>query len=68
MNIAIPLEQVIESFETWYKKEYIVREGARGRASKHLMVHNDHYISDHAADCFKVWCAGIQAALVFKGE
>lgn len=50
-------EEIKAIFEQWYKAEYLIREGARGRASRHLMQYDGEYISDHAAECYKVWCA-----------
>lgn len=53
------IEQINEAFETFYKEEYIIRAGARGRASKHLEKHDGVYISDHANECYKVWVCGV---------
>lgn len=61
-------EQIIESFESWYKEEYVVRDGARGVASRHLSTHNGEYISDHARELFKVWCTAVHQHLRFKNN
>jgi hypothetical protein len=53
-------EEVTEAFEAWYSEEYVIRSGARGRASRNLTKHENEYISDHAAECFKVWAAAIR--------
>jgi hypothetical protein len=53
-------EEIIEAFEEWYVGEYVIRSGAYGRASRNLTKHDGQYISDHAAECFKVWCAAIK--------
>jgi hypothetical protein len=53
-------KEITEAFEAWYLEEYVVRSGARGRASRHLALHLGQYISDHAAECFKVWCAAVK--------
>lgn len=52
-------EELTESFEAWYADAYVVRSGARGRASRHLTKHDGQYISDHAAECFTVWYAAM---------
>jgi hypothetical protein len=53
-------KEITEAFEAWYLEEYVIRSGARGRASRNLTKHEGEYISDHAAECFKVWCAAIK--------
>jgi len=52
-------EEMTETFETFYTNTYNIRYGARGRASRHLEKYDGVYISDHAAECFKVWCAAM---------
>jgi hypothetical protein len=55
-------EELTESFEAWYAEEYShsIKRGARGRAGCHLTQFDGEYISDHARDNFKVWCAAIK--------
>lgn len=55
----IEMIEMMESFEAWYSNTYTIRGGARGRASRHLAKHEGVYISDHAAECFTVWCAAM---------
>ena len=59
-------EEIIEAFEAWYREEYVVRSGARGRASRHLEKHNGEYISDHARESFRIYCVGLQRAFLYK--
>jgi hypothetical protein len=56
------IEEMMETFEDWYAEEYShsIKRGARGRASNHLAKYEGEYISDHAKDNFKVWCAAIK--------
>ena len=51
-------EEIKAAFEAWYSEEYSfqMRRGA-GRAGHHLKQYEGEYISDHARDNFKVWCA-----------
>lgn len=55
------VDQHREEFETFYRNQFKIRNGARGVASNHLEMHNDVYISDHAALCWVVW---LNSALV----
>lgn len=59
-------EEVIEAFEEYYRSEFVIRAGARGRASNNLERHKGEYISEHANLCFRVWCKGMQRALLYK--
>lgn len=49
------VDQHREEFEAFYKEQFKIRHGARGRASNHLDIHDGAYISDHAATCWLVW-------------
>lgn len=49
------VDQHRKEFETFYRNQFKIRNGARGVASNHLEMHNDLYISDHAALCWVVW-------------
>lgn len=49
------VDQHRKEFETFYRNQFKIRNGARGVASNHLEMHNDFYISDHAALCWVVW-------------
>lgn len=59
-------EAIIEAFELWYKDEYVIRSGARGRASRHLEMYAGEYVSDHARESFKIYCEGMKRAFLFK--
>jgi hypothetical protein len=54
------VEEFRESFEAWYADHYTIRGGARGRASRHLTRYEGEYVSDHALECFTVWCAAME--------
>lgn len=54
------MSDIRESFEEFYKETYVIRQGARGVASRHLERYKDEYISEHAAECYKVWCAAMK--------
>lgn len=53
------IEQIQEAFESWYKEEYVIRQGARGRASRHLEQHDGAYISDHANESYRAFIVGV---------
>lgn len=55
-------EELTESFEAWYKEEYewSMKRGSTGRSGMHLKQYENEYISDHARDNFKVWCAAMK--------
>lgn len=50
-----------ESFENWYSDvyEWEIKRGSRGQTGKHLTKYDGDYISNHARDNFKVWCAAM---------
>lgn len=50
-----------ETFESWYRSEYTIRGGARGRASRHLEMYEGDYVSDHARECYVVWMAAMRS-------
>lgn len=54
-------EQLTESFEAWYSEEYRweMKRAAPGRGGYSLKKYNGEYVSDHASNDFKVWCAAI---------
>lgn len=49
------VDQHREEFEKFYRDQFKIRHGARGKASNHLDMYNGAYISDHAAMCWVVW-------------
>lgn len=57
--IHLEVQEIREQFEAWYAETYLIRNGARGRASRNLTRHDGVYISDHAAECYTVWFAAI---------
>lgn len=61
------IEQINKAFEEWYKEEFVIRQGARGRASRHLEQHEGVYVSDHACECYRAFMVGV-AFFQPKGE
>lgn len=53
------VEQIQKAFEEWYSEEFVIRRGARGRASHHLQQYEGVYISDHASECFRSFLVGV---------
>lgn len=50
------------SFEEWYSNEYAweMKRSAGGRGGCSLKQYNGEYVSDHATNAHKVWCAAIK--------
>ena len=55
-------EEIKVAFEEWYSEEnsWSIRRGSVGRAGCHLKQYDGEYVSDHASEAYKAWCAAFK--------